>query len=209
MRPPTAGQAETSGGIAGMTKRILERYARTNDGRVIIDIAAGRIADLYDDFDRHAPYLKKELDQGLVEYLIDSVREIRREPFLIQFSLSDPVDSPALERVKTSLQNYFLYLKELEARELRRLLRGSLILLIIGIAILTASVLVNGRPAVREVLLGKVIAEGLTIAAWISLWEALARFLLKWPPHRWMIRMYERIATADVQVHDVPHQEEL
>jgi len=191
-----------------MRKRILERYSRTNDGEVVIDIAAARIADLYDDFDKHAPYLKKELDQGLVEYIIDSVREIGSEPFLVQVSLAAPVDEPAVCRVQTSLHNYFLYLKELEARELRRLMRTSLVLFVVGAAILTASVWVNARPSVREVVLGKVIAEGLTIAAWVALWEALAMFLVNWAPHRRLVRMYDRIAKADVRFVEVPHEPE-
>jgi hypothetical protein len=139
-------------------RRILERYARTDDGRVVIDIAAGRIADLYDDFDKHASYLKKELDQELVDYIIDSVREIGREPFLVQVSLAAPMDSSAVCRVQTSLHNYFLYLRELEAREMRRLLRTSVILFVVGAALLTASVWMNSRPAVRDVVLGSVIA---------------------------------------------------
>ena len=192
----------------GAKRRILERYAHTDDGRVVIDIAAAKIADLYDDFDKHASYLKKELDQELVDYIIDSVREISGEPFLIQVSLDAPMDPCAVCRVQTSLHNYFLYLRELEAREMRRLLRTSVILFIAGAALLTASVWMNSRPAVRDVVLGSVIAEGLTIAAWVSLWEALAMFLVNWAPHRRLIRMYERIAKADVRFQEVEHEAE-
>ncbi len=192
----------------GAKRRILERYARTHDGRVVIDIAAEKIADLYDDFDKHASYLKKELDPELADYIIDSVREIGREPFLVQISLAAPMDASAVCRVQTSLHNYFLYLKELEAREMRRLLRTSMILLVVGAALLTAAVWLNSLPAVREVVLSSVIAEGLTIAAWVSLWEALAMFLVNWTPHRRLIRMYERIAEADVQFQEAEHEAE-
>ncbi len=192
----------------GTKRRILERYAHTDDGRVVIDIAAAKIADLYDDFDKHASYLKKELDQELVDYIIDSVREIGREPFLIQVSLDAPMDPSAVCRVQTSLHNYFLYLRELEAREMRRLLRTSVILFVVGAALLTASVWMNSRAAVRDVVVGSLIAEGLTIAAWVSLWEALAMFLVNWAPHRRLIRMYERIAKADVRFQEVEHEAE-
>ena len=50
------------------------------------------------------------------------------------------------------------------------------------------------------------IAEGLTIVAWVSLWEALAMFLVNWAPHRRLIRMYERIAKADVRFQEVEHE---
>lgn len=191
-----------------MRKRILERYARTDDGKVIIDIAAGRIADLYHDFDKHAPYMKKELDEELVDYICDSVREIGREDFLIQVSLAEAVDDSAVSRVETSLHNYFLYLRELEGRELRRLTRASLLLFVVGTAILTASVIVNSRPLVRGSVLGSVIGQGLTIAAWVALWEALSLHLMNRVPHLRLIRMYERIARADVRFHEVPREGE-
>jgi hypothetical protein len=82
------------------------------------------------------------------------------------------------------------------------------ILFVVGAALLTASVWMNSRPAVRDVVLGNVIAEGLTIAAWVSLWEALAMFLVNWAPHRRLIRMYERIAKADVRFQEVSHEPE-
>jgi hypothetical protein len=186
-----------------MRKRILERYSQTDSGQVIVDIATDQVADLYDDFDKHAPYLKKELDQGLVEYIIDSVREIGKQAFLIQFSLPALVDEPAESRVQTSLRNYFLYLRALEARELRRLVQASLTLFVVGIAILTASVIVNTRPAMRDVVLGGVIAQGLTIAAWVALWEALAMFLLNWRSHRRLISIYGRIARAEIRFNEV------
>ena len=66
----------------------------------------------------------------------------------------------------------------------------------------------NSRPAVRDVVLGGVIAEGLTIAVWVSLWEALAMFRVNWASDRRLIRMYERIARADVRFQEVEHEAE-
>ena len=39
-------------------------------------------------------------------------------------------------------------------------------------------------------------SQGLTIAAWVSLWEALAIFLVEWFPHRKNIALYRRLARA-------------
>ncbi len=48
-----------------MPKRIVDRYEHTVDGIVIIDVAARRVEDLYEDFDKTAPYHKKDLDEDL------------------------------------------------------------------------------------------------------------------------------------------------
>ncbi|WP_170175846.1 hypothetical protein [Sulfurimonas crateris] len=43
-----------------------------------------------------------------------------------------------------------------------------------------------------------VVSEGLTVAAWVSMWEALVIFLVKWMPYKKKISLYERIANAKV-----------
>jgi hypothetical protein len=42
------------------------------------------------------------------------------------------------------------------------------------------------------------MSEGLTVAAWVSLWEALANFLIHWPPHNKELKVYDRLASAAV-----------
>lgn len=184
-----------------MKKQILDRYCRNQDEKLVIDIAAGRLEDLFNDFDRHAPYRKKELDQDLVEYIIDSVSEIGGEDFIIQFRLKTLSDPNLTSRVKTSVHNYFLYLKELELRELARMKRSSFILFFIGVVILTLSVGVNQKIPGHETVIGNIFAEGLNVAAWVSLWNAIATYLVNWAPHRQQIRMYERISAAPVLFH--------
>ncbi len=184
-----------------MKKKILDRYARTPDQKIIIDIAATKVADLYNDFDNHAPYVKKELDQNLVDYLIDSVSEIGHEKFVIQFRLTTLADNSLTSRVQTSIHNYFLYLKELEFRQLARMTTTSFILLFIGALILSLSVWMNQKMEGHETVLSHVFSEGLMVAAWVALWNAIATFLINWAPRRRQIKMYERIATAPILFH--------
>lgn len=181
-----------------MEKNILERYSRTGDGKVIVDIAASRIEELYNNYDRSAPYVKKDLEPELVAYIVDCVREVGAEQFALQVSLDTAVDGEQMSRLKISINTYFLYLKDLKVRELKGMFRTSFILLLIGIAVLTLSVWLNQMIEHNETVVRRVFAEGLTVAAWVSLWEALAMILINWLPHRRQIRLYERIASAPV-----------
>lgn len=185
-----------------MKKHILDRYARTETGEIAIEINVEKVSDLYNDFDKTSPYIKKELEQGVVDYITESVREIGKEDFVISFRLSSLPEESLAERVRKSVRNYFLYLKELELRELGRMVRTSLILLTIGIAILALSAWVNLGFVKEETVMQTIFAEGLTVAAWVSLWEALATFLINWTPHHRQIKMYGRIAAAKVLFHD-------
>jgi hypothetical protein len=182
-----------------MKKTILERYRRNEEGTIIIDIAAESITELYNNWDRNAPYVKKDLDPNLVEYIDQSVNEIGREPFLIQFSLQEVATGDLQQRLCRSVANYFLYLKELERHKFMASIRRALILLLAGLIIISASVWMNrGLPEDASVL-QLVVAEGLTIAGWVSVWEALATFLLDINPYRRVMHRCVRIAQASIR----------
>ncbi len=181
-----------------MRREILDRYERTADEKLIISIATDRVEDLYNNFDKHTPYVKKELDQNLTEYLIDSVSEIGGDDFVIQFTLPVRPDEDMMSRVRKSIQNYFIYLKELESRKMARMTRTSFILFVIGVVILFMSVWINERFVLEQTVIVKVFAEGLNVAAWVSLWNAIATFLINWQPHRHQIKMYDNVSRASV-----------
>lgn len=181
-----------------MKEKIYARYPHTQDGNYIIDITAGKINDLYDDFDKYAPYVRKELDQDLVEYISDSAGELGKEGFSIRFHLNESPDEMMKARIIASINSYFLYLRTIELHEWARVMRTSLIFLAIGIAVMFLSVWVNEQMATNATVMKKVFAEGLTVAAWVSLWEALATFLINWMPYSRKTKMYERIASAPV-----------
>lgn len=181
-----------------MKKNIVERYERSENGEIIINISAHKIEDLYNDFDRKSHFLKKDLNQDLVEYIIDSVSEIDSESFLIEFSLEQAANNEAISRVRNSVKNFFLYIKELELKNMKDMIRTSIILFFTGLSIAGMSVLMNESALAENSIIGGVIAEGLTVAAWVSLWESLATFLIKWMPYRRKIRLYQKISDSKV-----------
>ncbi len=184
-----------------MKKRIVDRYEHTDDGLVIIDVAARRVEDLYEDFDKTAPYHKKDLDEDLASYLTECAREIGRVGFVIRFMFECFPSEEFMLRVRTSVHKFFIYQRELELEAMNKMLRTSVTLLVIGIVILGLSLWVNHLFAVdgSPSFLNTVFAEGLTIVAWVSVWEALATFLLNWPQHLFHIRLFRKIAEAPVQ----------
>ena len=192
-----------------MPKRIVDRYEHTADGLVLVDVAARRVEDLYEDFDKTAPYHKKDLDEDLVYYLTECAREIGSVDFVIRFMFECFPSEEFRLRVRTSVHKFFIYQRELELGAMNKMLRTAATLLTIGIIILGLSLWVNhvftleGTPS----FLKTVFAEGLTIVAWVSVWEALATFLLNWPQHLFLIKLYRKIAEAPVQF--LPHAEPL
>ncbi|MBU1927495.1 hypothetical protein KKG77_00680 [bacterium] len=182
-----------------MKKEITERYDYTPNNEIIIDISAHRIEDLYNDFDKRSHFLKKDLNEDLVDYITESVSEIGQEKFILQFNLETYAHSEDLSRVKNSIQNFFIYMQKLQTTKMQEMMRTSAILLIIGLVVATLSVLMNQSTMTSDSVTWAVIAEGLTVAAWVSLWEALATFLIKWMPYKRKISLYNRIQNAKIE----------
>lgn len=179
-------------------KDIISRYAVTDTGEIIIDVSAHRVQDLYSDFDKTAPYIKKDLEEGLVEYLLDCTREIGKSKFVIHFNLDEPIDEDSTLRVKESVRTYFSYLKELEVRKMRDMLRRSVFMLGIGLGIIVLSLWISKITVSSENIFVQIVSTGLTVAAWVSLWESLATFLIEWSPNRNEIQLCDRLSSAPI-----------
>jgi len=183
-----------------MKKRIISRYEHTDDGRLIIDVATPRIQELYNNFDKTAPFLKRDLDEDLVDYLTSCAKEIGTLRFIIRIAPEQPPSEKIVDRIKNSMRNYFLYVTELEKRKMASMLRTSLRLFAMGIAILVAAIWVNRLVGDNPRVIVQVFAEGLTVAALVALWEAVATFLVEWAPEKRNIRIYQRLAAAPVKL---------
>jgi len=83
-----------------MRKSELSRYTVTGNGEIIIDVAAQRVQDLYNDFDRTAPYVRRDLDYDLSEYLTECAREIGKKSFIIRITMQKMPPEETIERVK-------------------------------------------------------------------------------------------------------------
>jgi uncharacterized membrane protein YidH (DUF202 family) len=181
-----------------MKKPIISRYELNEKNEVIIDASVRSVEDLYNNFDRTADYMKKDLDQEFVDYVTDCVREIGKRSFIIRISLSIMPDQVVMDRVRRSVRTFFLYLQEMERRQLRAMLRRSLVLFVIGLALLVMAIGVTRRFSSSEGVLAEVFSQGLTVAAWVSLWEAIANLFIEWYPRRQEIKRYGRVTNATV-----------
>lgn len=179
-------------------KKILNRYEKNENGTLIIDIAVTKIEDLYDDFDRFAPYRKKDLTPELVEYIVLSLEDIRDLPFLIRFILKTTPTEDKKMRVRASVKNYFEYLEALEVRELFRMRRTSGIHFLIGVFFVILYALVTPKGSGDVPIYLHIITEGLIVAAWVSLWNAIDTFIVNWTPHKRKITLYQNIRCCEI-----------
>ncbi|MBW2476590.1 MAG: hypothetical protein JRE63_04610 [Deltaproteobacteria bacterium] len=181
-----------------MKKAAANRYEINDRGQIVIDISVPSVEHLYHDFDKTAPYYRKELDQEFVDYLIECVSEIGKSPFIIRMSLEKMPDEKLMDRVRKSINSYYLYLKEIELRSTKQMFRRFIILFAVGVTVLVLAILANRRLFFYQGVIAEVFAQGLTIAAWVSLWEAIVYIFVERQPHKVNIRLYDRILDAQI-----------
>jgi hypothetical protein len=92
---------------------------------------------------------------------------------------------------------------------MKEMLRKSIILFVVGVVIVGISVFMNQSELMQTSIAFAVVAEGLTVAAWVSLWESLATFLIRWMPYKKKISLYERIANSKIIFSFNRHQVEI
>lgn len=187
-----------------MKKTVIERYEKTDRNEAVIDVAVASVDRLYHDFDKTTPYQRKELDEELVYYITESVRELGQFPFIIRISLETMPPADLMERVRNSISGYYLYLKEMEIRSLQRMFRRFLILFVIGSILLVMAIQATRHFPSQRGVIPEVFIQGLTIAAWISLWESVAGILLEWHPRMENLRLCNRVVKAPVIFRQIP-----
>ena len=181
-----------------MKQDVLSRYESHSSRRLAIDVSVGKIEELFEDFDSAASYVKKDLDQDFAEYLIESVREIRSNDFVIRINLPVQVTEKHRERLQRSIKNYFRYLAFLEQRKLRKMLWRSFLLFCLGMFLLVISMTLKGNAGHLSGVMEELIIEGLTVAAWVSLWSAFANLIFELAGIIGNIRLFRRIADREV-----------
>ena len=181
-----------------MKQDVLGRYESHSSRRLAIDVSVGKIEELFEDFDSAASYVKKDLDQDFADYLIESVREIRSKDFVIRINLPMQVHEKHRERLQRSLKNYFGYLELLEQRKLRKMLWRSFLLFCLGMFLLVISMTLKGTAGHLSGMMQELIIEGLTVAAWVSLWSAFANLIFELASIISNIRLFRRIAGREV-----------
>ncbi|GAB4272623.1 MAG: hypothetical protein Kow0029_11420 [Candidatus Rifleibacteriota bacterium] len=179
---------------------LKDRYEFTPDNVAIIDITVESINDLFNSFDKKAAFSRRELDQDFVEYLIDCVREIGDHPFLIRVSIDNEFNIVQENNLRKAIKNYFSYLQEIERITFRKEIRKFGFLMILGISLLALVSKYKVPDSAEIELWQKMLQEGLIIASWVAIWEALTAIFFCWHPFFTNFYVYKRISEAEIKV---------
>ena len=148
----------------------LYRVSPINN-RLIIEIAISSYMEFFHEWD-NAVFRKRDIHPELVEFLDLCSSEI---PIKKQFDIEFCLDIRAEDREKEKLiiesyRNYYESHNRLIVRNIRRLLRYSLILLLIALGFMVLNVILSSHPSTQ--VFPMIVMEGVHIGSWVFMWEA-------------------------------------
>jgi len=180
-----------------MRSDLHPRY-RLENGQHCVDIRLASIAHLFDRRDP-APFRERDLDPGLVEYLIDAAEDLAPHGSfrLVFWFPAEPIPAD----VTHACRAHFEYERARLARSRLRKRRVGQIALLVAISLLVIgqmlAQLVGQWPAgsVRDAVI-----EGLVILSWVVLWRPIDVLIYDWLPVRAQHRLLRRLLEAPIDL---------
>ncbi len=168
-----------------------------------IAVRARTIGSLFNSFDP-SPFREKDIDGEVEAFLVGWVRELpAAAPFAIVIYLpEEEAAKPRADVIPEAFAHYFGYRAQVADQDLRELFRVGRRSLAIGIAVLIACLVTSQLVAafMPNGVVARVLEESLIIVGWVANWRPIEIWLYDWLPITRRIRLYRRIAAAQVAV---------
>jgi hypothetical protein len=170
-----------------------------------VEIRVEHATQLFDNHDPF-PFMERNLDPVAEAYILSHTENLSpRQPIHLVVHLPpQEAASPAAAQLETAISRYFSARADATQRSLSTLFRIGRRALLIGLAVLAASLIAvkfaDNLPGAR---FPKLFAEGLTIFGWVANWRPMEIFLYDWWPIARQRNVYRRLAKAKVSVKTV------
>ena len=152
-----------------------------------------------------APFRERDLDAEVAEYIIDWARE---RPAAVALALSvtlhaHPAEANAAgEVLRDAVHQNFQRRAVVSRRRLKRLFRDGRLSLVIGLAFLSAAIVISDFAGglFSNENYAWLVQESVVIGGWVALWHPINIFLYDWWPIRAEARLYDRLAGMPVHL---------
>ena len=175
----------------------VPRY-RVEHGEAILDVRVATVERLFDNRDP-APFRQRDLDPGLVEYLIGAAHDVARAG---RIRLTFWVEQPcAPGEVESGVRAHFDYELERVRRRRREQVRAGWIGL--GVAVVAIVALLGLSGIVTRVLpgtLGAGLGEALVISGWVLMWRPAELLIYDGIPWRRERRALRALRDAALEI---------
>jgi hypothetical protein len=171
-------------------------------GGVAINIRLKSISDLFVSFDP-SPLVERDIDNAIEAYIVDIAIDAHRgKPFTLVLLLPpEAVNDADTSVLTTAVRNYFAFIRDQQARRMKRLWRDGRQALAVGLIFLAVCMgLGQAAFAFNNGPVGAVAREGLIIVGWVANWKPIEIFLYDWRPIHRLRRVYDELSRLTVEV---------
>jgi hypothetical protein len=173
------------------------------DGTEWLDLHIASQRQLFNSMDP-APFRERDLDPAVALYIREWAEELSLDaPLGIRVTLTEaPVAGTDETALREALHDNFARSAAEQRRNLKNLFRDGRISLGIGIGFLAVAILIAEAVASRMAAgpYAKLVQESVVIGGWVALWQPINIFLYDWWPIRRLVKLYDRLAGAAVEL---------
>lgn len=167
----------------------------------VIRLRVRDLRQLFDTLDP-APFLERDLDAEMAEYVESCAAELPREASLrlVVHLPASAIDPEHQRMIETAVHRHYQHQAEAARRSFRKLLRDGRRSLWIGLATLMACMLLADAASLSPLRWVQVLGEGLVIGGWVAMWRPIEILLYDWWPLRRQIAERERLRDMQVEL---------
>jgi len=173
----------------------------------VIELRVDDVGQLFDTLDPF-PFRERDLDKDAEEYIVGWARELvpNQSISIIVYLPPEKAGEKTAADVRQAFSRYFDYRAGIVRRDLNELFRVGRRSLLVGVLVLilsigVAQVVVGMRP---NETVGRLVEESSLILGWVANWRPLEIFLYDWWPIVRRLRLYRRLAAAEVMIQREP-----
>lgn len=179
-------------------KGVLERY-ENEDSVYIIQISTNNFRDLFNEFDRTASFIKRDLNYDFAEYLIDSAEDLDGCDFILSLHLHSENKSIELEnKVNKGIDNYFEYETHIIEKKKTQIQKRVFLHILLATICFFVSFSLN-KIINTDSFLHMLFVESTLIAAWVLMWPVFSDFIYKLLSFKKKIKLYKKLINAELK----------
>lgn len=159
-------------------KETYERYVFDKESQAfVISVALDDYNDVFDDWDP-SPFKLRDIEDEFLDFLWDSVEDIpKKYPLIFELSIPTSLKNEAKEKqLISALGHQFDYMISKNARKRRHERLEEVKYFVFAVIFFLVAYL---YPFDSELLISKVISEGVFIGGWVFMWEVISNIFIE------------------------------
>lgn len=171
------------------------------DGKCAIEIKVVTLDDLFDEHDP-APYMVRDLDSSIMDYISGCVLEITPE-FVgkLRIYTEDFFDLDRKDIFTKAIHDFFHLKAHMEKIKLQQVFKRGLFSLVIGLIFLNSAIFASFYIHTKSPEFWTAfLKEGLHLLGWVSMWKPINLFLYDWWEPLQDMKVYKNLGKVDVEI---------